>query len=371
MKYFSTKVATEQSFCNRQAQRMELVDHIRNNEHSVIVAPRRYGKTSLVMQAIKEVDLAYAQVDMFCVVYEEEVIRKLAKGVSVLMQSLMSRTEKTIAFLEDVFKMATIGFKAGGFDVSVELSRNTMLADHIEDLLCGLEMIAAKAARPVVFFIDEFQDILKIEKSRQIQAAIRSVAQHSQYVTYIFSGSSRSMLEKIFDDSSQPLYMMCHKMNLGRIREAHFLTHIENAFLQHWQQSIDVDMIEHILKLTECHTYYVNALCADIMLKETPLSIEEVNEVWDRQLVKHKAKIIAELQELNSNRLKVLINIALTGRVSEPNSRKFIEDVKLSLSSIQVAIKYLLDHDYIYQDDGKSLSLVDPLMRKFLLERHG
>jgi hypothetical protein len=47
--------------------------------------------------------------------------------------------------------------------------------EQIEDLLQGLEKIAQRANRKVVLFIDEFQDILKVEKSSSIQAAIRSV----------------------------------------------------------------------------------------------------------------------------------------------------------------------------------------------------
>ena len=79
MKYFSPKIATNEVFFNREQERSALIHSIRNNEHSV-VAPRRYGKTSLVMQALKEINLPFSKIDLFCVVYEEEVTRKIARG---------------------------------------------------------------------------------------------------------------------------------------------------------------------------------------------------------------------------------------------------------------------------------------------------
>lgn len=369
MKYFSNKVATGLAFCNRDKERAALVENIISNEHSVVVAPRRYGKTSLVLRAIEEAKTPYAMVDLFCVVYEREIIRKVAKGVAQITGQLMSRTEKAISFLENVFRLASIGFKAGQMEVIVEFSPNKTTTDHIEDLLLGLEKVAAKANKSVVFFIDEFQDLLKVEQSKQVQAAIRSVAQLSQYVSYVFSGSSRYMLEKIFEDRNQPLYMMCHKLMLKRISEEHLGLHLKKASKARWGKELEVAIIEQILKLTECHTYYFNTLCRAAFLPDAPPTVEDIEQLWHEQLGKHKEKIIAELEKLSANRIKVLSKIALLGEVYKPNSQSFLEAVQLSISSTQTSIEYLLDNDYLYRTDKHSLKLVDPLMRLFLVER--
>ncbi|MBW5802742.1 hypothetical protein FIV31_04385 [Coxiella endosymbiont of Ornithodoros amblus] len=81
----------------------------------------------------------------------------------------------------------------------------------------------------MILFFDEFQDALKVDETNKIQAAIRSrsVAQHFKHVTYIFSGSSRKMLNKIFDDKNRPLYMIYNKIILDRINEVHFSAHIQ------------------------------------------------------------------------------------------------------------------------------------------------
>ncbi len=368
--YFTTKVARGKAFCNREAEKKSLVSNIKKRQHTVVVAPRRYGKTSLVCSTLEAAKAPFARVDLFCVVYEEDICRKVAKGISRVIKQITSFSEKTLKILETCFKSAYIGFKAGQVEIRVEFGKaQTDPTELLEDLLEGLENLAKKHDKQVVLFFDEFQDVLKIDQTKKIQAAIRSIAQHAEYVTYIFSGSSRMMLRKIFEDKNQPLYMLCDKILLDRISASAFTKHIQIAAQEKWHKTLADDVVSEILALTESHSYYVNKLCNKLWeLKKAP-DIVDVQSFWDDALVEHKGKIIADLEPLNTNRLKVLSLVALLGIVNEPNSMVFLEKVKLSLSSTQIAIKYLLDHDYLCKADG-GIKLTDPLMRKFFVNHY-
>lgn len=368
--YFTTKVATETSFCNRVKESQTLLANIRKNQHTVVVGPRRYGKTSLVTHALTQSQHPFARIDLFCVVYEEDICKKVAKGISKLIRQIASFSEKTISILEQCFKSAYIAFSAGQIEIKVEFGK--FAADpvsQLEDLLEGLELLAKKHKKPVVLFFDEFQDVLKADETNKIQAAIRSVAQHSRYVTYLFSGSSRMMLNKIFDDKNQPLYMLCQKMILERIAPPDFKLHIQMAAQRHWKNPLADDTILAILSLTESHPYYVNLLCNLLWESEKKPTIADVTTCWDKALLENKGKIIADLEPLNANRIKVIITIALLGIVNEPNSKIFLDKVKLPLSSTQNAVKYLINHDYLY-DSKEGLTLTDPLMRKFIQDHY-
>lgn len=195
------------------------------------------------------------------------------------------------------------------------------------------------------------------------------VVQHSQNVTYIFSGSSRLMLQKIFEDKNQPLYMLCDKILLDRISASAFEKHLQKAAQEKWSNMLSNKIVIAILELTESHSYYINMLCDKLWeLKHAP-TITEIKSSWDEALIEHKGKIIADLESLNTNRIKVLSTVALLGKVNEPNSNIFLEKVKLSLSSTQSVIKYLFDHDYLCKSDG-GIKLTDPLMRKFFVEQY-
>ena len=368
--FFTTKVATDKSFCNREQESQQLLNNIKKNQHTVVVAPRRYGKTSLVENTLTKSKQLFTRIDLFCVVYDEDICRKVAKGISNLIKEVATFSEKTIKVIEQCFKSAHIGFKAGKIEISVEFGKSS--ADPIsqlEDLLEGLEKFAQKHKKPMVLFFDEFQDVLKIDETDKIQAAIRSVAQHAKYVNYIFSGSSRMMLNKIFDDKKQPLYMLCNKIILNRIENNHFLKHIQEAAKKKWHSHLPDEIITAILKLTESHSYYVNVLCDQLWEMNKKPTLQDVEANWDKVLLENRGKIIADLEPLNTNRMKVVTAVALLGTVSEPNSKLFLDKVKLPLSSTQNTVKYLMNHDYLYEDtDG--LKLVDPLMKKFITERY-
>ncbi|MDP1574799.1 MAG: ATP-binding protein [Coxiellaceae bacterium] len=364
--YFTSKVATDASFCNRTEEQAIIVQALQKNQHLVIVAPRRYGKTSLVINTLTRQNTIFARVDLFCVVYENEICHKVAQGVSKLIRQITPFSTKSLKFIGDCFKHASITIKAGEIEVKAELDKITSDPTlSLEDLLEGLEKLAKKQKKPVVLFFDEFQDVLKTESSDKIQAAIRAIAQHSQYVTYIFSGSSRAMLNKIFDDKKQPLYMLCKKIMLNRIDASHFSEHIMTAFLKHFKKKIPNELIKLILEKTECHSYYVNVLCDKLWENKTIPSESDIEHAWREVINENKGKIISDLEPLNTNKLKVLSTISQLNYVKEPSSKYFLDQVKLPLSSTQNAMKYLLNYDFIFETD-KGISLVDPVMKVFL-----
>ena len=364
--YFTKNVATNASFCNRTEEQKMLIHAVEKNQHVVLMAPRRYGKTSLVVNTLSRHRQLYACVDFFCVVYEEEICHKVAKAVSELIGKLTPFSTRSLQCLSQYFKLASIAIKAGRFDIKIETDKTRANpAESLEDLLSGLEKVAAKHKKPVVLFLDEFQDILKTGLSDRIQAAIRSIAQHSRFVTYVFSGSSRTMLKKIFEDKKQPLYMLCKKMVLERIAPAHFISHINAAFSKRFKKPIATELINVILQKTECHSYYVNVLCDKLWENDMPPTIAHVEKAWRETIEENTGKIIADLSPLNTNRLKILTMIAQLEYVKEPNAKYFLDRARLSLSSAQTAFQYLLDYDFIFETP-EGYTLVDPAMKVFL-----
>ncbi len=368
--YFTTKTAYGRAFCNRLKERDKLKSNIKKGQHTVVVAPRRYGKTSLVCQVLEESKVDHAVVDLFCTIYADAVCEKLIDGVSDLINKLMPFSTKTIHFIEQCFKSAFVAIKAGKIEIKVEFSKPKFdPVAGIIDVLTGLEKIASKQNKRVVIFIDEFQDLLKADNSDQIQAALRSVAQKAKYLCFVFSGSSRYMLKKIFDDRNQPLYMLCHKIQLERINEVDFTKHIQTAAKEKWKKQLPTNTIKTIFAVSELHPYYVNLLCYKLWSQKNLPTERAVFIAWDDCLQGQQHKLIADLEYLNANRIKVLNMVALLDEVAEPNSKNFIDKVGIPLSSIQNSVSYLLDQDYLMTSQSKSITLVDPLLKKFICER--
>ncbi len=367
--FFTTKVASGKTFCNREQERERLLNNINKGQHTVVVAPRRYGKTSLVCYVLEKLGVLHGKIDLFCVVYEKDICDKITRAVSKVINRILPFSEKAIKLIEHYFKGAAIEIKAGKFELKIETTRAAFdPSQQIQDLLEGLEALAKKHNKKVVLFFDEFQDLLKADDSLKLQAAIRSAAQTSHHVVYIFSGSSRVMLKKIFENRNQPLYMLCNKIILERISVQALSQHIQIAAKTRWSKPISIEHITQILNLTETHPYYTNMLCDKVFDHKKLPKISDINQCWDECLLEQSDKIIADLFPLNTNRLKVLTQIALLGPIAEPNGKFFLDHTGLALGSIQKAIDYLMDYDYLYKAKTGH-TLVDPLMKKFIVER--
>lgn len=63
--YFPRGIALGQAFCNRVAERNRLISNIKAKQHTLIMSPRRYGKTSLVKYAAHEVKTIFCEADLF------------------------------------------------------------------------------------------------------------------------------------------------------------------------------------------------------------------------------------------------------------------------------------------------------------------
>lgn len=372
-RFFSLKVATDRVFCNRENELKVMTDSIAANEHVVVVAPRRYGKTSLIMRAITLTNQPYAMIDLFCVSYQEEVARKLAKAVTEItrqfMGKLRKKTKAIFDVLDGIFRSANISFKSDGLEVSLDFSQKQNPVTQIEDLLSGLEKLAQKMNKKAILFIDEFQDILKTDDSNKIQSAIRSIAQHSKNITYLFSGSSRTMLSTIFEDANQPLYLMCRKILLKRITANKLSEHAQHAWMECKNQNIDDETMNTILDLTKRHTYYYNHLCLALTSNEKNINSDSVSKTWDSIVDDEIRKIVSELQRLTPNQIKVLTHVSLQGAIDKPNSQEFLNDVGMPLSSLQRSISSLLDADYLSKDDDGALTITDPAIHHFLYKR--
>ena len=370
-RYFTTQMAVGRAFCDRDSERLQLQTNLAKGNHTVVVAPRRYGKTSLVCYVLNEMKADYAEVDLFCAVSAKSVCNKIAGGTSQLLKSIVPLTTKTLMTLGEYFQNASFGIKAGQLEFQLGLGK--LGVDPVEELLnmlVGLEKVAAKYSKRMVIFLDEFQDLVKVDKSREIQAVIRAVAQKTQHLVFVFSGSSRYMLRKIFDDRNEPLYMLCDIIHLGRIDREHFTVHLQKLAKKKWNEGIGTDILSYILDLTELHSYYVNLLGDKLWDYAVPPATKaQIDATWGECMLSQKDKLIADLEPLSANKIKVLNVIAMLGEVMEPNGQEFLGQVRMPLGTVQKVVTYLMDNDYIYRNRSGGIVLVDPLLKKFIREK--
>ena len=89
---------------------------------------------------------------------------------------------------------------------------------ELDEVLEAPQKIAAQGKRRVVVVFDEFQQILEYG-SDKVERQLRSIIQTQADVSYIFLGSRRHLIQKMFLDRSRPLYRAGGHYPLGPIEE--------------------------------------------------------------------------------------------------------------------------------------------------------
>lgn len=78
--------------------------------------------------------------------------------------------------------------------------------DFLNEMLNILKELSEKCDDSVIFWLDNFTDVLKIKESRNICGMLRSHYQRQPNVTYIFTSCNTEGVNAIFNDYDEPFY---------------------------------------------------------------------------------------------------------------------------------------------------------------------
>src|SRR3990167_2572812 len=172
-RYFPQGIAREGVFCNRDKERRDLKNSIEAHEHLVLMAPRRYGKTSLIIKTLKEIDAPSVNIDFFFVLTQSEVLKAISEGISKIINQLLPKTKSAcMQFIDSIVELnPKITFNLLG--QKLEISTRHTTEKSISEILLALDQFAEKSKKSCVIVFDEFQQVGELKENHAIEAAIR------------------------------------------------------------------------------------------------------------------------------------------------------------------------------------------------------
>src|SRR3990167_3135974 len=366
--YFPTYLATGNAFCNRTDELKRLIYDLKNSIPVLLMSPRRYGKTSLAMRAIEQLQYPYADIDLFKACDEHDIAKIILTGIGQLLGQIESSPKKLLAIAADFFNTLSINVSLVHAGIALDFSKKEIKPiDTVLNALKKLQTLAAKKNKKVILFLDEFQAVSEVTKNYALEAVLREVAQKSKNLLFIFSGSNRHLMEKMFFDKKRPLYKLCDLIVLDRIEAVHYIRHIQNAAKHEWKTELSDSAIQEILKLSELHPYYVNKLCSLLWQNDKPPSEKSINETWKRFVLENKSVTERELLLLTPLRRKLLIIFSENANIKGIYAKDSLTMVGLSLGGIQKSIKHLTQMYYVYVDQDGCYKILDPLIKNVLI----
>lgn len=367
MNYFPMSLATGRAFCNRKEELLKIHYNLENKISTLIVSPRRYGKTSLALKALEDIRWPYAHIDLYKALSEDDIARFILNGVGRLLGQIEDTPKKLMKVAAEFFAGFQLKFLLDKIGISVEFSKKEKRP--VDLILAALERVDAyvlKSKKEAILFLDEFQTIAEVVNNNSIEAAIREAAQKTKAVCYLFSGSNRHLIEGMFNDKNRPFYNLCDQLPLKRIDAKHYIPYINRAAKSRWGSAIPQPIIELILEITECHSYYVNKLCSLVWRNGQLPSVDDVHKSWDQYVNENKSRVEQELSLLSLNQRKLLLNLATSYTVKEPFGKGCAIEWGMSSTSIHRAMETLIAKDYVFIDKQGNYMVLDPLFRAVL-----
>ena len=326
------KTVTENFFTNREYETQRLISSIKSQLNTIIVSPRRYGKSSLVKNLAKKQikDTKFVFIDIYNIRSEEEFYNKFSAKIVEATSSKLEERIKTLKKYLSVLKPSfSIGTEVeGSFKVSLNLSG---ASSEIEEILNLPEKISKQKNINIVVCLDEFQNIEFFENSLAFQKTCRSYWQHHTKVSYILYGSKQHRLTNLFQKRNAPFYRFGDVIYLGKIETSYLVKYIIDRFVS-TKKEVDSKTATILVDYVKNHPYYTQQLAYILWnLSEEKANLDLLNQAKELLLDQNTVFYQSDVEGISNAQINFLKMII----VGEKNisSKDVIERYKLNSSA--------------------------------------
>jgi hypothetical protein len=366
---FPRGIALGSAFCNRNRERTQLAGNLLAGipRHSWISGRRRHGKSSLIAQTLEDVHkkrgvrVEHAMVDVFVVHNLKTLDEALRDAIGALSAKLLPRRKRALDFLGKAFSAFKPELSLGAGGLSVKLASEAPSAARIDAMLRALDSTAAHYEARGVLVIDEFQQVSRLDEGHAVEGAIRSVAQSAKALAFVFLGSERTLLSQMFENRERPLYMLCDHLDVGRIHAEAYHKFLRDAARLQWNAPIPDRAVDALLRTTERHPFYVNALSRILWDQAKPPTDSAVEAAWTQLLADEAERFKVQLLPV-PHLTRAVFKALAEEPTAAPTAQSFLTSLGLSVGTVSGAVKWLEERDLIWRDESNVLRPVDPLM---------
>lgn len=355
-----------QFFCDRREETALLIEHLTNQRNVTLIAKRRLGKSGLIHHCYNQAAIRDNFYTFYVDIYDTKDLSELTFELGkCVFNTLKSRGRKVWeAFLTSLKSLRTgITFDINGnpeWNLSIgELQNPDILLDEIFYYLEHADM-------PCIVAIDEFQVIADYPE-KTVEATLRKRIQNSHNVRFIYSGSKRHMMTEMFMTQSRPFYNSSVIMGLQPINQNEYLN-FANHHLQTKHLQISQEAFSYLYNIFEGTTWNIQYVLNVIFAGKgegQDIGVEDVEHAIDIIVERNTFAYKGLLYLLAPKQKQVLHAIAAEGNVEGIMSKVFLQKYKLTSSTVQGAIKVLLDRDFVTNDEGV-YSICDKFFNRWL-----
>ena len=364
-------LVVDEAFTDREDELDQLTRDLWNGQNVALIAPRRYGKSSLVKAALSRLiadRVLVVEVDLMTTPTKERFAAKLAKSIHDDVASSLMKAKEAIRFFQSLRVVPTVSFDLdGSVRFSFSASRGSGDIDAtIERLLELPAELAAERDRQLVMFFDEFQEVTTLDP--HLPALMRSIFQTQRPVAHLYAGSKRDMMLRLFTDRNEPFFRSAKTMEIGAIPPPLFAQFVKAQF-DRTNRGVSDEALDRLLAVTSGHPYATQELSFALW--------DEVPEGFTATVADFDDALAAVLRSENARFTLIWENatqpqkLLLQALATEPG-RPFSNGYRIAhelppVSGVQRALKPLLADELVQKRADGVYELAEPFLREWVL----
>jgi len=354
-------------FIGREKEIQRLSTNFKYGVNTILLSPRRWGKTSLVNKVaglVASKDLVVVKMDIFSCRNEYDFYNTFSAAI---LKQTASRIEewKDLAkgFIEKLTPKISLSPDPNSeYSVSLGITSKT---HSPEELLEFPETIAKRKGCHIVVCIDEFQQVGEFPDSLNVQKRMRTIWQHQKNVSYCLYGSKMHMMTNLFQKKSYPFYKFGEVQYLKAIPLDAWTAYISDRF-EREQKHISEALIKALCESVEYQSSYVQQLAYNVfLLTETEVTESILNQAVEDLVDQNSAIFIEQVQSLTTYQLNFL-RAVLAGNHNGFGEKEIRENYDLGVPSNIVRLKRSLIDKELIEITKDGVIIGDPVLRFWL-----
>lgn len=362
----------EYNFIGREDEIHRLKMNFKEGINTVLISPRRWGKTSLVTKVCRELGneaVLTVYVDIFRCKSEYELYNVLAQE---LLRQTATHAEQWLENAKDFLSRLTPRISVSPepyseYSLFLGITPKTHTPEEVLELA---ETIAVRKGKRLVVCIDEFQQIGEMADSLTIQKRLRTVWQHQKHVSYCLFGSKKHMMVNIFQMRNMPLYQFGDTMFLERIPTEKWIGYIVSHFEER-KRHISAEYATRICEAVENHSSYVQQLSwliFSLLDEEESVGEAHFKKGFETLLDTQEQLFLQQIESLTSYQMNFL-RCVISGVTDGYGDENVRQEFNLGSPSNIARLKKSLTDKELIEKKGMKMYVTDPVFAQWFKVR--
>lgn len=369
----SSDYISKEYFCDREFETKILIDNIKNGRNSVLISIRRMGKSGLISHVFNNESVSQNYNTFFIDLYSTSSLSEMVSLMGKeILDSLKGKGEKIVEHFITTVRSLVTGITLDPVTGQPTLNISIGNIHRPEQTLKEIFEYLEKSERPCVVAIDEFQQVADYPE-QNVVALLRTYVQKCRQTQFIFSGSKRRMMDRLFNNPAEPFYQSCTNLFLEPIDKDRYFKFAQNHFIAA-DKNISEECFNRMYDALEGHTWYIQRLLNEMygsLSKGETAEKSHLNEALQLILKLDRRSYEENLQQLSNPQKLLIIAIAKDIKAKEITSSHFVNRHGLkSSSSVQSAAKALYESESILRD-GDNYMVTNRFFGFWLMDRYG